>query len=160
MDPLDVIAIDRPAQADPWPRILRLLALVALLFAVSQVLVDWLIVYGLFRYKSVYSSLPRRWEIANTIHSGLAVIDALTACVMIAGALLLLKKTPRVSPLLLAAYNWLFIWTLDTVVQMVGLGFRQVEYLGHSATWIVFPLLAILLLKEYAQTSRLAEAQR
>src|SRR6266568_8219943 len=111
MDSLDVISIDRSEEPDPWPGILRLIALVALLFAAGQILLDEPAIQGYFSQGHFSRSTSRalfvrRWQIASNLRVGLAVMDMMDCGLMFVGALLLLKYRDFLLPVQLAAWAW------------------------------------------------------
>src|SRR5436305_6994680 len=143
MEPVDVISIERPEEADPWPRILRLIALLALLFAAGQILLDSQTIQANFVWTTYKGSSPQRWRTFNHLQSALAVADALDCGLMFVGALAVLKYREFQLPIVLAAKIWLVIWVLWMAVTLWAQGWRGVEDLGRGALWTAFPLAII-----------------
>src|SRR3954469_16097894 len=101
MEPLQVITADQPAQLNPWPSILRLIALVALLFAAAHIFLDIPTLVGSVSRPSILpppttktlltSSRLRTLQRVDNLHVALGALDALDCALMIAGALLMLQ---------------------------------------------------------------------
>ena len=160
MEPLQVISPDQPAQLNPWPSILRLIALVALLFAAAHILLDLSPLVGSISRPSI-SPPPTtsRVRVSSSLRTvqrlrvPLAAIDALDCALMIAGALLMLQFPQIRFPLLLACWAWLAIWAAGVAVNLFSLGWRGIQFLGLNVMWIGFPVLAILLLRQHRATN-------
>src|SRR5882724_47054 len=151
MESQDVISIDREAQPDPWPRILRWMALLALLFAVAQIYMDAQTVRASWVLRSMNYPLGLKWQISRGLRGALAVIDIVALVVMIFGALLLLKRPTSILPVTLGAKMWLVIWVLGMLVTVSTQGFFVVTYLVQNAVWIGFPAAIVVLMREYAK---------
>src|SRR3954463_12183845 len=98
MESLDVISIDRAAQPDPWPRILRWLALLALLFAAAQIYMEAQTIRASLSPVATKYPLDLKGQISRGLRGALAVIDILALGVMTFGALLLLKRPTSILP--------------------------------------------------------------
>src|SRR4051812_12440385 len=127
MEPLDVISIDRPDQANPWPRILRLITLLTFLFAGSQFLLDAQAVYAAFFIRQSSYQMPFRWRVLITLQNSLSIMDAIVCAAMLIGALLLMKRVASTSLITLAARIWLVLWFLGILVWLISWRFRRVE---------------------------------
>ena len=160
MEPLQVIPTDQPAQVNPWPGVVRLVALMALMFAAAQIFHDTPIFVSNFSRPSIYRTssttralVSRRWQAIHHLRVAVATIDVLDCAVMAAGALLLLRFPQFRMPIVVAAWAWLAIWGMSEAVSFLSLGWMGVQSLGRSLMWIGFPVLTILLLSEYGKTA-------
>jgi len=160
MEPLQVIPTDQPAQVNPWPGVVRLVALMTLMFAAAQIFLDTPILVSNFSRPSIYRSsattralVSQRWQTIHRFRIAVATIDVLDCALMAAGALLLLRFPQLRMPILLAAWAWLVIWAMSEAVSFLSLGWMGVHSLGRSLMWIGFPVLTILLLNEYGKTA-------
>lgn len=160
MEPLEVIPADHPAQLNPWPSILRLIALVALLFAAAQILLDLPTLVGSVSRPSISprpntrpALISPKWQTVHRLRAVLATLDALDCGLMIAGALLMFQFPKIRLPILLASWAWLGIWATGAGLSLFALGWRGIEFLGLNVMWVGFPVLTILLLNEHGKTS-------
>jgi hypothetical protein len=151
MEPVDVIPIERPAQANPWPVVVRMIALVVLLFAAGQLLSDALTIYMTFTEPIPAGLFPSRMQLLFSSRGPLAVVDVLACGAMIAGALLVLKQ--RSATLLMwVARAWVLIWAAGMILWLVAQGALAVEYLDNNTMVAAFPVAVILLLGVYQKT--------
>jgi|SRR5882672_6013984 len=153
MEPLNVISIDRPDQPNPWPRILRLITLLTLLFAGSQLLLDVRDAFAAFESRATVSQTPFRWRVIITFQTALAVIDAVVCAAMLLGAILLIKRVASTFLITIATRMWFFLWFLGIIVWLISWSFRRLEYLANNALCVAFPVLILWLLREYENTS-------
>src|ERR1041385_6123503 len=129
MESLDVIAIDQSEQPNPWPRILRWVALLALLFAAAQIYLDAQTIRVSFGRFSTTSAEPLKWQVYRGLRGALAVVDIVGLGIMISGALLLLKRSTSLLPITMGAKMWLVPWVLRMLVIVATQGLLVVEYL-------------------------------
>jgi hypothetical protein len=137
----------------PWPQILKIVAVVALVFAIGHL---WVSVRGLLRTLNP-PALPRGanpwanppWNIFRATQAVLMILGAPVSLLMIAGSAIYLRRGYGTKALLVGAKLFLLLWILMVLTNIVFRRAAALEYLVDNAMTIVFPLIVLFLLQEY-----------
>jgi hypothetical protein len=156
VEPLPVLSINYSGESHgPWPRILKILAVVAIVFGALRVGAG---AAGLRSFWGVRASFPSMtnfywilWGLDVGLNLWLAV-----------GGLRLLIRPGRHRLLLLAAWFWCILTALGLIYQVLVsvISSGAVGYLPftifYAALQTVFPVTLILLLSEYQKSQQIA----
>jgi hypothetical protein len=152
VEPLPVLSINYSGESHgPWPRILKILALVALVFGGLKVGATALTIHTAWpgTKSAQYSSFLISWSIETALDLAMAT-----------GGLWLLMHPGRYRPLMLAGWTWCAVTVLGLVFQsFVRFPPFTIEYVVagmlYGAIQAAFPILVILLLSQYRKEQQI-----
>ncbi len=161
MEPQLQIATDAPQQVvGPWPRLLKIISIMMLLFSLMQVV-------GVGRYINRLMRLPESPNssddtdtrtIVESIGIGIIVVTGVVD-VFVAGGALRLYRRREARLLIIGLWLWLLVWAAGVLQYIfeywpVNNVIASMQLLNR-AEFATFPALVLLILREYAGHSGL-----
>jgi hypothetical protein len=140
-------------EKSPWPRILKIIAMVTLLFAAGHLgqsirSLLWTLNPPV-RAWPARASVSQYWDTMRATLAILLILGALVSLMMIASSAVLLRSGRGVKSTIFGAKCLLLLWAIVIITRLFSHAASALEYLADNAIVIVFPAILLLILREY-----------